>query len=116
LALQCCYAPPKKLDNFDVATWTRDKGGCTGARKNLLADFEREVKPLLLSEKFTEMQLIAGIGKADKIELAERGLKFYTYYIEPGSQCSGNTSSKEGAYIQIRLDAVNRVNEIAIVQ
>lgn len=113
LIIFSCGAPevPK---GFDFSTWRRDAMGCSNLRQKQLEGFINIVKPYLLEHAFGEMQVRKLLGKADAIEIAERGMKFYYYYIEKGKQCQ-KQMAKKGRYVQIRFDALHRVSEVAIV-
>jgi len=103
------------LEGFDNNSWRSDLMGCQSKRANQIDNFLKIVKPYLLQNALTEMQVRQLLGKADAIEIAERGMKFYRYYLDKGRQCAGNTGSKQGRYIQIRFNALNQVNEVALI-
>lgn len=113
-ALTGCQAE-SELPGFDAARWRTDPMGCRNQRAEQIETFLKTVKPYLLEHALGEMQVRRLLGKADAIEIAERGMKFYKYYFRKGRQCLGSTDSRHGDYIRIRFDALNRVNEISLI-
>lgn len=108
--LSACNDAGIDTEGFDLVSWKNDRKGCGNKRLTLLTDFEKKIKPKL--EGLSEMQVANLLGKADFVLLAERNQKFYRYYIEEGEQCQKN---KQARYINIRLDATNRVNEVIVI-
>ncbi|MCS7019331.1 MAG: hypothetical protein RMJ87_09330 [Cytophagales bacterium] len=104
-----------ELKGFDRRLWQSDPLGCQSKRVAQTESFLQVVKPYLLQNSLGEMQVRALLGKADAIEIAERGMKFYRYYLTRGRQCLGDTSGIAGQYIQIRFNALNQVNEVALI-
>lgn len=107
--------PNTVLEGFDNNNWRNDPMGCQNKRTVQLADFLKVAKPHLLEKSLREIEVRQLLGKADAIEIAERGMKFYKYYIDKGRQCEGDTSGRQGRYIQIRFNALNKVNEVALI-
>ncbi len=102
-------------EGFDDESWRNDPMGCQNKRANQINDFLKIAKPYLLEKSLREIEVRQLLGKADAIEIAERGMKFYKYYIDKGRQCENDSSSRQGRYIQIRFNALNQVNEVAII-
>ncbi|WP_448519819.1 hypothetical protein [Rhodoflexus sp.] len=103
------------LIGFDDQSWRNDYMGCQSKRAEQSEAFLTIVKPYLLEQSLREAEVRSLLGKADAIEIAERGMKFYKYYIEEGRQCKGNNSGRQGRYIQIRFNALNQVNEVSFI-
>lgn len=106
---------PEAPEGFDNRLWRTDPMGCQNKRTAQLDDFLKIIKPHLLNHALREPQVRDLLGKADAIEIAERGMKFYKYYVEAGRQCPDKSNTRKGRYIQIRFDALNRVNEVALI-
>jgi hypothetical protein len=116
LVLACltgCGSGPQ-VPGFDQEAWRQDKRGCQGKRASLLADFEALAKPALL-KGLRELETKQLLGSPDQIEVAERGQKFYTYFLEPGNQCQGSEAGQEARRIRVRFSALNQVNEITLI-
>jgi hypothetical protein len=109
--LASCGAPVT-LEGFDLDTWQHDKFGCKGNRAKQWADFESIVKPELL-KGLREMQVKELLGLPDQIEVAERGQKFYIYFLEPGQQCK--TTDNQARRVRLRFNALSQVNEVTLV-
>lgn len=103
------------LEGFDNNGWRNDPMGCENKRAAQMDVFLKVAKPHLLEKSLREMEVRQLLGKADAIEIAERGMKFYKYYVDKGRQCEGDTSGRQGRYIQIRFNALNKVNEVALI-
>jgi hypothetical protein len=108
-----CGSSPQ-VSGFDQEAWRQDKRGCQGQRASLLADFEALAKPELL-KGMRELEAKQLLGLPDQIEVAERGQKFYTYFVEPGNQCQDNAAGKEARRVRVRFSALNQVNEVTLI-
>ena len=96
---------------FDKEAWKNDKNSCNSIRKNQLDIFEEKIKSQLLFR--SESILRDVLGKPDRTEPSQRGQKFYFYFLEKGKQCDDNLP--EADFLQIRIDAIGRVNEITTI-
>jgi hypothetical protein len=112
MSLLACQSP-LRIDGFDSESWQKDKGGCLGQREVLLADFKQKVKPKL--EGVNEKQLISLLGKPDFKELSKRGQTFYFYFLEKGVHCSAQQADFKLKHLQIRFDALDKVNEVSLL-
>ncbi len=108
-------AAPVTLEGFDLEAWREDKLGCKDKRINQLTDFESIVKPELLKGDLREMQVKELLGLPDQIEVAERGQKFYTYFLEAGTQCKSSNHPNPARHIRMRFNATSQVNEVTLV-
>ncbi len=113
LAAGC--AAPVTFGGFDLEAWREDKFGCKEKRIGQLVDFETIVKPELLKGDLREMQIKELLGLPDQIEVAERGQKFYIYFLEPGSQCKSSTHPDPARHVRMRFNATSQVNEVTLV-
>lgn len=100
---------PEGLENFDSETWKEDTYACAGKRTKLVADFEK-IRKALYGQK--EYVLRNVLGKPDSEELLERNRRIYYYYIEPGSQCTDQTTLSEANRVEVRIGATGKITEV----
>jgi hypothetical protein len=104
---------PTTVAGFDQATWQADRNGCQGQRTALLEALQTKVKPQMVGH-WHEAEVLDVLGRPDRIEMAARGQKFFSYFIEPGQQCPQAASPSLGRWVQVRYDALGRVSELAL--
>ena len=104
----------KQIDSqgFDDQIWKNDKDGCNSERVKQLTIFEQKIKPQLLLRPETTLRKL--LGKPDRSEPANRGQKFYIYFVQKGKQCDSQLPSAN--FLQIRIDAIGRVTEIILIK
>ncbi len=110
LALLSCGAGPT-FDKavFDQEVWKNDKNGCNNQRIKQLEGLN-QVKDGLVDLREAAVRKI--MGKPDQVELYKRNQKFYRYFLNNGSQCSGQ--GLLGQYVEIRFSALNKVSEVRV--
>ncbi len=115
IVLLGCIKPKEAISDksFDKKYWKNDPLGCKGHRETMTNDFNAIKSKLIgASEKVIQKTL----GKPDQLELYKRQQKFYTYFVEAGSQCDSTRHKKPGRYIYIRFNAFRKVSEVGIMR
>lgn len=98
------------LENFDEDTFQADPQGCKGERIKMRDQVLRLPQQL---EDFTQQEIQATLGKADRQELSNRSQKYLIYFIEPAPACSENATEKAPLTMYVRFNSVGRANEIS---
>jgi hypothetical protein len=101
-----------EIKGFNKEAWKEDKKGCQGIRDQLSYPLFTYKDQLFDSNQRAIKELL---GSPNKTRLYSRNQQFFIYYITPGSQC-GDSSLTEGATLNIRFGALNKVNEVFIVE
>lgn len=95
------------LKGFDAKAWEADKFGCKGQRLALQDTLFAQRAQLM---GMPESQLIAMLGKPDKVNITQRNVRFYTYSTANDSTCGKVDGTRQ--WIKIRIDAIDRVAEM----
>ncbi len=103
----------KTFKSFDNTSWKSDKLACKGERKALADDFEQIRRELLGQSQESIIELL---GRPDFQLLYERSQKVYVYFIEPGTQCTGDKEAAKSRTIYFRFNALNRATEVMYSQ
>ncbi|MDR6193080.1 hypothetical protein [Siphonobacter sp. SORGH_AS_0500] len=108
LTIASCTHKPD-LQGFPIEKWKADKGGCTGERKTLLADFKKIRQNLkgTSSNDFVDI-----FGRPDINQIADRNQEYYVYFLEAGPHCEDITKKSEAASVAIRFSSVGLAAEI----
>jgi len=93
----------KKIEGFDDVTWRADHKGCQGTREKM-AELLIEKKELV--KNLDDNALASLLGDPERNRQLTRGKKNYIYFIQPGNQCQGDSSLKEGKKLIIEFDAL----------
>lgn len=109
LMLAACSSSVPQLDGVDWDIWQSDKSGCSYKRTAFAdtLDFQKEV---LLTH--TEVEIIRLLGRPDQNELFARNQKFYTYFFDPGPDCS--TPSSDAKKLIIRFNAIGIAQNVEV--
>jgi len=100
------------IDGFDKDAWNLDKNGCEGTRDKLsFVVFSNKQKLFDTNQRAIKKLL----GSPNKTQLYSRNQQFFVYYISNGSQCNAEEEN-EGATLNIRFGALNKVNEVFIIE
>ena len=98
------------IENFDEAAFQEDPQGCKGERLRMKEQVLRLPQHLT---GFSQQEIQAILGKADRQELSNRSQKYLIYFIEPAPACGKNVSEKEPLSMYVRFNSVGRSNEIS---
>ena len=101
-----------EIEGFDKAAWKQDKLGCDGVRDELSIVLFTNKGQLFNTNQRAISKLL---GSPNQKQLYRRNQQFFVYYLSPGSQCD-NGQDEEGATLHIRFGALNKVNEVFIVE
>jgi hypothetical protein len=101
---------PVDIENFDEAAFQEDPQGCKGERLKMKEQILELPQHLT---GFSQQEIQAILGKADRQELSDRSQKYLIYFIEPAPVCHENTSEKEPLSMYVRFNSVGRSNEIS---
>jgi len=71
-------------------------------------------KELVKIKSLSEMDVVALLGKPDQNELYRRNQKFFYYFIEPGTPCTGAT--EHPARLSVRFNAMGYAQLVVIDQ
>lgn len=107
-----CQDTKIDLEGFDATLWQSDQNGCEGKRIEQVLVFEQRIKPQI--DLMSEKEIVKILGKPDRQELMARGQKFYYYALEAGKLCQKEQVRIK--VVQIRFDALNRINEVTITE
>lgn len=110
LILLSCSTPPA-IKDFDSGRWRADPRACAGQRLSMA---EAMVKNKKLWLTMDDDVLIKLLGKPEKSFYYERNTKAYSYFIEPGSQCTGSQITMEGRKLTAEVNAIGFVSRIRI--
>jgi hypothetical protein len=111
LLLLSCDKPLPTLEGFDAKIWKDDRNACNGKRASMEDNLKGEKQKLLA---LTELQVIDVLGRPDQNELFKRNQKFYTYFIEPASACTSDTTAHKAKRLVVRFNAMGLAKEITI--
>ena len=107
LLTTACYQAAD-IENFDETAFQNDANGCEGTRLQMR---EQVMKLPQALQGFTQYEIEATLGRADRQELSNRSQKYLMYYIEPGPECD---SAEEDPFTMIvRFNSVGQANEIS---
>lgn len=109
LCLFRCTPPPDQFGKLDLKKWRSDRGGCNGVRTTLVPDFKAEVQNLKGKTANTLGDLL---GRPDINQIADRGQKYYIYFLEKGPQCVQPGNKSNSRSVAIRLSAMGVATEI----
>lgn len=98
------------IENFDEAAFQADPLGCKGERLRMKEQVLQLPQHLT---GFSQQEIQAILGKADRQELSNRSQKYLVYFIEPAPACAENRSEKEPLTMYVRFNSVGRSNEIS---
>lgn len=107
-----CGQNVQLLSEEEQESFRQDRLGCQGKRKAFVTKFRKEKEVLL---QMTDLEIRKLLGSPNREELYTRTQKFFVYYLEPGTQCEEKGSSQPPLILQLRLSAVNRVNEAVVI-
>lgn len=99
---------------YDLARWKNDKLACQGFRERTVQDFIKWIKPQLKGD--SEREIIHHLGSPDLMELYRRSQKFYYYQLRKSQGCRSKKFDKTTMYLQIRINALNRVSGVVILK
>jgi hypothetical protein len=102
-----------EIQEFDKNAWKRDKLGCEGERDQLSISLFTQKQQLFDAHPRAIKKLL---GSPNKTELYSRNQRFFVYYISTRSPCPGDSTGNEGATLNIRFGALNKVNEVYVVE
>jgi hypothetical protein len=105
-----CSRPIPELAGFDRAVWKNDPKGCNRNRIQFLAALNEQRNKL---KGLSESDLVAVLGNPDKKDLSEHHEKFYSYFIEPATDCGKGDSAT--TILEVRFNATGVSKEVAIV-
>jgi len=112
LFLAACGQKAQLLTEEEQQRFRQDRLGCEGERKAFIQKL-RENKDIFL--EMTDLEVRQQLGSPNREELYTRTQKFFVYYLERGGQCEGEDSTAPPRILQLRLSAVNRVNEAVVL-
>ncbi|WPP52350.1 hypothetical protein [Catalinimonas niigatensis] len=98
------------IENFDAITFQEDPQGCRGERIKMKEQILQLPQHLA---GFSQQEVQATLGKADRQELSNRSQKYLIYFIEPAPACNENISEEEPLTMYVRFNSVGRANEIS---
>jgi hypothetical protein len=101
--------PQKRFPEFDSAGWKQDRGGCKGKRTQLRPQLERIRKDL---KGLSQIEVVSLLGKPDYQELANRGQKYFVYFLEKGNHCQQANAPTQSPSLLLRFNAVGLMSEI----
>ncbi|TAF63757.1 MAG: hypothetical protein EAZ55_12895 [Cytophagales bacterium] len=107
----CESKEPVTIQNFDTSVWKTDKNACKNQRKKIFEELNKEKKKL---EGLSQMQVVALLGKPDRVMLEGRSQRIFYYFLEAGAQCNTtnkNEYAKEGKKLKLRFSATDRLVE-----
>jgi len=107
LLLTACYQAAD-IENFDETAFQNDPQGCEGNRFDMREQIMQLPKAL---QGFTQYEIEATLGRADRQELSNRSQKYLLYYIEPGPECED--AEEEPFTMIVRFNSVGQANEIS---
>ena len=110
LILTSCGKSLPEISGLDSDAFKNDRNGCKGDRRAAEASLLKEKEKLMT---LTEMQIVKILGRPDQNELYKRNQKFYTYFIEPSPQCSGD-STKNSKRLIVRFTAMGIAKEVVV--
>lgn len=61
-----------------------------------------------------QTQIKEWLGNPDQHQLYKRNQKFFIYYLEPGPSCKNNDPKNQYNRLEIRFNALGKVNEITV--
>jgi len=102
-----CYQAAD-LENFDEEAFQNDTNACQGVRAEMREQVMALPKAL---QGFTQYEIEATLGNADRQELSNRSRKYLIYYIEPGPKCQG--AEEEPFTMIVRFNSVGQASEIS---
>jgi hypothetical protein len=95
--------PNVSIDGFDSDAWKADKNGCNNQRTALAEVLMTQKEEL---KKLDDDAIFHLLGTPERNHQHLRGKKNYIYFIQPGSQCSNDTTKSEGKKLIIEFDAL----------
>ncbi len=108
ISLSYCTSP-LTIEGFNKDTWTNDKDGCQGNRKELI-NLVMQHKGLLLGKDQDQIKSL--LGKPDIHEIYRRAQRFYIYSLDSGHSCTNYIADKKVANLTLRFNALGRVHEV----
>ena len=106
LVLTACYQAAD-IENFDETAFQNDSHGCEGVRMEMREQVMQLPKTL---QGFTQYEIEATLGRADRQELSNRSQKYLLYYIEPGPECENAVETP--FTMVVRFNSVGQASEI----
>lgn len=109
-----CQSAPDRFGQLDLKKWRSDRGGCSGLRQTVVADFKAETQKLKgqTSNDITEL-----LGRPDINQLADRNQKYYVYFLQKGPQCETPTGDVSATpSVALRFSALGLVTEVTFQQ
>ncbi|GAA4411359.1 hypothetical protein GCM10023187_37050 [Nibrella viscosa] len=104
-----CSEAPDKLGRLDLVKWRQDRGGCNGLRSTLVPDL-KAVQQDLKGRSSNEIGQL--LGRPDINQIADRGQKFYIYFLEKGPHCDDTKAKSAAPSVAIRMSAVGVATEV----
>ncbi|MES2797507.1 MAG: hypothetical protein V4683_16165 [Bacteroidota bacterium] len=103
-----CSKKPK-LDGFDLAKWTSDKGGCSGQRANQITELKGLKQEL---KGVSSNDILELFGQPDIQRLSERNQEYFVYYLEKGPHCGSLRPISDAKSVIFRFSAIKLATEI----
>lgn len=100
-----------ELNGFDSAAWKEDKSGCLGKRYKQLTALNQMTEQL---SGIGESQMLDILGRPNRYELGERGVRNYEYYLKGDTSCLDMTEKSIPRLI-VYMDAIGKVS-LALVK
>lgn len=110
LAFSCRFK--KETGSINMENWLSDRNGCEGLRIKDLKEIERLKNTFLGADN---QALIVTFGRPDRVDLVDKSQTYFTYFLEPSGKCDGVEPKKEPLRILFRLNSIQRVSEINII-
>ena len=94
-----------ELSGFDSVAWKEDKSGCLGKRNKQLPALNQMTEQL---SGVGESQMLEILGRPNRYELGERGIRNYEYYLNGDTSCLDLTEKNISRLI-VYMDAIGKV-------
>ncbi len=108
LFLLGCGSSPN-LGDFDSKLWKSDVKGCSGQRVSQAKEID-EIKSELLG--LHHKKIVKILGPPEEQELYKRSQNYYSYFVDPGTDCDSSTQNPRK--LVIRFTALGIANEVNI--
>jgi hypothetical protein len=113
LAIFSCQSSVQ-IPNFETQDWKSDAQGCQNLRSKLVQSLYAHKDKLMDLEELELRQLL---GTPNQTQLIERQQKQYIYFVSPSSKlCQQEATTNQIDVLQIRLNAIQRVNEVVLTK
>ncbi len=105
-----CGKDLPELIGIDGHAWKDDRNGCGGKRTEMITAIQSEKEKLLALDEVTIVKML---GRPDRNELFKRNQKFYYYFLEPSSDCKGETNMHARKLV-VRFNAMGLAKEVSV--